>query len=432
MIRTKKLYDDIVCFLLYWCVLQEIILSVIYKTTSSQLLTNVLFYSKDFFMMSLFLNAVTRRNNKKIYMPTILYIALLVIVFLLSTVISSSNLMSLFQNMRNFLVFPCFVMIGANINDKARFYDRLIRFYFPFIVICALLGIIEYSLDFVIGTKNFWTSTLGYTNFYVDIKHQSNNMLYGLPGNFYGSYGKGYFSTKRLVGPWANPLTSAYSMALPMIYYFIKFANIIGKTRVTGKNLNDLMRFLIMLVAVYFTHTRLILLALILVCAYYFLAYSRKKIILFILTITGMAAFFIAVDWGKITSFMYDGSTVAHILSVTSSISNMKYTLFGNGLSYIGIYGSHGATESAYLTILGNLGMVGLGLFVYIYISCCRLNLKAYKRGNNFALVVFLASIVFAISGAVSEQLFAYTTIATFYTLLGMNSGGNYLNENRN
>lgn len=431
MIRIRKLYDDTVYFLLYWCTLQEVILSMIYKMTSNQLFTNLLFYSKDFFMMSLFLYAIKRINNKKTYIPVILYVALLVAVFLFS-LISSTNMMALFQNMRNFLVFPCFVIIGTNINNKARFFNRLIKCYFPFIVICSLLGIIEYSLDFVIGTKNFWTSTLGYTNFYVDIKHQSSNMLYGLPGNFYGSYGNGYFSVKRLVGPWANPLTSAYSMALPMIFYFIKFADIIGKTRFKSKNFKDLVSFLIMLVAVYFTHTRLILLALILVCSYYFLVYSRKKIFLFILTFAAMTGFFVTADWEKIVSFMYDGSTVAHILSVTSSIGNMKYTLFGNGLSYIGIYGSHGATESAYLTILGNLGIVGLGLFIYIYISYCKLNLKVYKRGNNFALVVFLASIVFAISGMVSEQLFAYTSIATFYILLGMNSGGSYLNEYRN
>lgn len=429
MIKKEKLYDNIVFFLLYWCTLQEVLLAEIYKLTSNIALTNLLFYSKDFFMLTLFLCALLKKNSKKLFYPVFFYVLFLAISFIISLAEihqeSVGNTISLFQNLRNFLVFPCFIIIGANINDKAKFTDRLIDKFFPFVVVCAFLGIVEYCLDFIVGTKGFWTSTIGYTNFYVTIKKQEGNMLYGLPANFYGSYGGDYFSVKRLVGPWANPLTSAYSMAIPTIYYYITFVDTLWKRKINKADLKNLLRFIIMLFAIYFTHTRLILIILVLLCAYYLLAFSKKKILLFMAAAAACIVLLTMTDWQRLMSFLFDGSTAAHILSVTNSIKNIRYTLLGNGLSYIGIYGAAGATESTYLTILGNFGIVGLAVFIYTYGLYSRCALKMFKKGNSFSLVVFLASVMFAISGLVSEQLFAYTTIAEFYILLGMNSRSN-------
>lgn len=435
MAKVRRTSDDVVLFLLYWCTLQEVVLSIIYKLTGDPLLTNLLFYSKDFLMIALLFCALLKRHDSSPFWAILFFLAQLFIMFVFSTLgiyRYKDSAIRLFQGLRNFLILPCFILIGINISNKQKFTQRIIHEFFPFVVFCAFLGIVEFLLDHFIGTRNFWTSTIGYTNFLVDIKHQAGTMLYGLPGNFYGSYGRGYFAVKRLVGPWANPLTSAYSMAIPVIYYFVNFVSVLGKPKVKRSCLLDLVRFFVLLIAVFLTHTRLILLALVIVCAYYMIAFSKKKELFVIAAVIGLFAILLVIDWNSVRAFMIDGSTMGHIISVINSFTNMNYTLFGNGFSYIGIYGVAGATENAYLSLLGNVGLFGLFLCVYILAFCAYRSYKLAKAGNQFALVVFLSAILYLISGFVSEQLFAYTTIAGFYILLGANSEAVYHYENRN
>ena len=98
----------------------------------------------------------------------------------------------------------------------------------------------------------------------------------------------------------------------------------------------------------------------------------------------------------------------------------MNWSLFGNGLNYIGIYGLVGATESSYITLIGNIGFFGFLLFMYVFLLSSLRSYKNSRKGSVIALVVFLSSLVYIISGFVSEQLFAYTTIAPFSILLGL------------
>lgn len=423
IIKKKIIYDNTVYFLLCWCVLQEVVLSLIYKISSNYILTNLLFYMKDIMMVALFLTAFFKYCETKFTIPTLVYFSFLICILiftLLGVYEHSSNFMGTLQSLRNYLVLPCFVVIGRSINDKEKFVDKVVKYYFPFIVFCSFLGIVEYYLDIFIGTKIFWTDTIGYTRFYTDIKHQEGNMLYGLPANFYGSYGGEYFSVKRLVGPWANPLTSAYSMVAPMVYYFYQFIKVVGKRKLTNSDLKEFVYFCVMLCAVYLTHTRLILIAMLLICSYYLVIFSNKKWLFILCAFIGSFVFFISTNFSSLSRFLVDGSTISHVLSVTTSLANMNWSLFGNGLNYIGIYGLAGATESSYITLIGNIGFFGFLLFMYVFLLSSLRSYRNSRKGSVIALVVFLSSLVYIISGFVSEQLFAYTTIAPFSILLGL------------
>lgn len=422
-IKISKIYDYIVCFLMYWCILQEILISLIYKITNSILIANILFYSKDILMIILFIWAFFKnRNNKRILQLVFVYL-LYVFAVVLITVAGGFNISlsatEIFKNTRNVILLPVFVFIGYGINDRESFKKIIIERLFPFIVFCTVIGIAEYLLDIFVGTKTLWTDVIGYTRFYVDIKHQSGNMYMGLPANFYGSYGNGFFSTKRLVGFWANPLTSAYNMAIPLVYYVIRLFESFGKKVITIIDIKNILFACIMFIALWLTHTRAILILIVVVSAYYLLVYSKKKIWLFLGVVFLTFGLIFLVDFHSIMAFLYDGSTAGHIISIVESIKNMNWSLIGNGMGYMGIYG-YIATENVFLTLIGNLGLIGLTLYVLIYLTCFYLCKKNIDKGENTLMTaIFLSSIMYFISGIVSEQLFAFTTIASFYILFG-------------
>lgn len=420
-IKRKVVYNKLVFLLLYYCAFQEVMIPLIYCFTSSVLITNLFFYFKDILLIALFLKAVgTQRTKGKIRYVSLLYlmyIALIAGITLFRVFWGNQlSISSLLGATRNFILLPMLFCIGASIADSEDFRTKLEEKWFYFIFLMAIIGIVEYFLDLSIGTKNFWINTLGYTRYYTDIKLQtSRTMVMGLPGNFYG-YGKGgYFSQKRLVGIWANPLTSAYSMLPATIYYFIKSTTLLNTSKWTGKNVKDLLRFVVLFVAVYLTHTRAIFLLFIaIVAVYVFRNIKRNVRLLFFIIVMGVGGLFF-LDFADIIRYLYDGSTAGHILSFTTSIRSIKDPLFGSGIGSFGIYGI--GTESSYITLFGSMGIIGLIFYLTIFIN--GLTSANRVKGMIISQVVLYSGLAYLITGIISEQLFAFTSIAQFYILLG-------------
>lgn len=429
--KTSAIYNNLIFFLLLHCALQDFVIPIVYKMTGSLAVGNLLFYLKDVLLLVLFVWAVVGRKVPprmlKVSMIYLLLIAILVVVTLSGGQIPLSQVLA---NTRNVILLPCLCCIGGGISDKEKFEKCLVGFWFPFVTCMVVIGVIEYALDFVVGTKNFWTDVIGYTDFYVDIKKQFGNMnsLYGLPVNFYGSYGGDSFSVKRLVGLWANPLTSAYSMFPAGIYYFLKCYKGIDIRNVRRQDIVHLCSFAVILAGIYFSHTRAILLVFGLVIGGYLAVREKQNPFLYTVLLMGLVAVLLLVDVASASRFWYDGSTMGHIMSITNTISQAKPSLFGHGLAYIGIYGMGQATESAYLSLAGNTGLVGAGLYIYLLGD----SVVCVKRGAERdlpAAVVFYSGIGYILTGIISEQLFAFTTIAQFYLLLGAVNKIQYLSR---
>ena len=108
---------------------------------------------------------------------------------------------------------------------------------------------------------------------------------------------------------------------------------------------------------------------------------------------------------------------------VESAVENIKITFFGEGFGAIGMFGSVGS-ENMYLTLLGNAGILGLSLFLAVFIRQILLCWLNRSDGTHVTLTVFYASVALMVTGVISEQLGAYTTIAPFYTMLGFAGAG--------
>lgn len=426
MTSVKLTYNSLVKYLMIWCILQDFVLSILYKIIGNAVLINLIFYSKDVMLVVLFLWALKKIFRKNKY-QMIIYIYLLIVVFavLISMSKGDSTISSIIQNVRNVILLPCFCLIGYSIKNRNDFEKFITNKYFKWILISVIFGIADYCLDMTIGTADWWKTGIGFTNYYSDIKQQAGKMLFGLPGNFYGSYGVGYFAVKRLVGFWGNPLTCAYTLVIPLFYTFLKIAEKRNFRKINKGNIFSIFTFVILFLGLYFSHTRAILFLFGIIALVYIFLYMKKSPWLFLCTTSIFCIVLFMIDYSSIIKFVYDGSTIGHIQEVSNFLKQVRISVLGHGIDFAGTSSATDiGTESAYLTLIGNVGVVGMIFYVIIFAVPIRKIFKSFSKNSTMRKAVGLSGIVLMITGLLSEQLFAYTTIAPFYILMGYEFAG--------
>jgi len=147
----------------------------------------------------------------------------------------------------------------------------------------------------------------------------------------------------------------------------------------------------------------------------------RNLAILSVIAIFGLI--FAVFNWDKIVAFIFDGSTIGHITSILDSLDTIEISVFGEGFGRYGVSGDVG-TENIYLTLIGNMGLMGLSLYVFIAAYSVY---KVYKvKDGIWRRIALYVALGYFITGFVSEQLIAYTSIMPFYLLLGLTGKGEY------
>ncbi len=415
--KNKNLFYILIIFLLYFIVVQDFALSLIYKISGSSTFVKLLIYSKEIIFIMLFAYVVLFvRLPQKLLLAVLLFFVCVMFSGIIALV-NGKGVMNIVENIRGVVLLPGFICIGYGIKDDARIINHITKKYMPFLVVCACIGIVEYFLDKTIGTKNFWRNTVGITEFYTDIKGQAHRLVQGFPGNFYGQYGDEFFSVKRLVGIWMGPLTAGYALFIPSLYYFIL---------IFFKNKYRLKYFIalfLILFAIYLTHTRAIIVVFLFsALAFFVLNPTRRNLaILSVIAIFGLI--FAVFNWDKIVAFIFDGSTIGHITSILDSLDTIEISVFGEGFGRYGVSGDVG-TENIYLTLIGNMGLMGLSLYVFIAAYSVY---KVYKvKDGIWRRIALYVALGYFITGFVSEQLIAYTSIMPFYLLLGLTGKGEY------
>lgn len=413
--KHVSIYNTIVIALLVWCTLQDFALPILLKITGAVSLINILFYLKDIVFVLLFLYSFIKQKgiNAQYTIFTILYFALLSL-FLLIGINKGVSLTQGLSIFRGWMLLPCFYCIGHFIRNKKRFVKKTLPRFFLFYSILALIGIGEYLADISFGTKEFWLNVVDIDNYMDVIKGQGDRLVNGLPGNMYGSYGGAYLSTKRLCSVWASPLSAAYNLVFPVMYYLVRF--------IRKKESGIFVLLFINALALILTITRAILL-LSIVAAFIVIVYHCKRYRNFIILGSVVAFVVILIAFrNKIGSLLFDGSTKGHTDSIIRSLTSLD-SILGSGIGTFGI-GTEIGTESTYLSCLGQLGIIGLILFAgfilnTLYNMC--LKFKRYRSPTMFAMIVCIALI--AITGFISEQMNAFTSSAICFVILGFYSG---------
>ncbi len=410
------LYDRLVLFLLYWISFQDLLLGLLYNLTNNKSFVTVLFYVKDILLVGLFVYILlTKRLNKKFILYTFIYILFLSIMGLVGYK-NTHNITSVLGSFRGWILSLFLITIGYNLSDKKKVINKMIWFYSSFLFLIAVLGIIEYILDkFIVSTIPFWTKIIGIGNFITDIKGMGGTVLYGLPGNFYGSYGNGWFSTKTLVSIYGNHLTYAYIMVIPCLYYFYQIM-------FNHHDKNACIKFIVIYLSLLLSYTRIIIL-LVTIALITIAFFKSKKFRMCLIFLLPMFLVFAYLKFDKILAYLYDGSTKGHIIAIVNALENLS--IVGNGIGTFGIWGNIG-TESTYLSCFGQLGIIGIFLYcLFIFCNLKKVRINYIGRSSIITqseilkLTIFTASIILLITGFISEQLLAYTSIAPFYILFG-------------
>ena len=400
-------FDRLVMLFLVWSVLQDFVLSFLYTLIPATGFIKFLFYLKDIMMVLLFIYGFVkiRHRNNKYFKALVFYLIWVVFEFIIGITLGNASIFSAAAAARGFVLLPCFFVIGYTIKNQDYFMKKVNRFLCVFLLIVALLGIFEYVLDVTMGTKSFWTNTIGFTKYFTDIKEQGDMLYLGLPGNFYGYNNGVFFSQKRLVSLWGGPLTSAYVLLIPLIYYFVKIIN----------EHKGYIPFAIYFVAIILTYTRAIILISIFMMLSLIIFYKRHyKLLLILIPAAGV---FIGVKFNAIVDFLYDGSTIGHINNVVESFRQVN--ILGTGFGTFGGRSSIG-TENTYLTCLGQTGILGLLLYLALNIYLAkRLRIIYLLKKDNLALALYVVQLSYLLTGLVSEQLTASTTMIPFYVISG-------------
>jgi len=306
------------------------------------------------------------------------------------------------------------ILIGMGANRQSM--EKFFKWYsLKLITFVALFGLLDYFLDRTIGTITFWTNTIGFGHYLEDIKN--NVLINGLPGNFYGEYGNGFFSQKRLVGFWGTPLTSGYGLLMSVLFCFSSLLFCGNQKEKKWLFLS----FFINLLALILTFTRGIIIPAIFLLPIVFFVFKPKYRLGIAISLLFVAIVGITLFGEKALNYIYDGSTMEHIRQVTDSLS--RISILGSGYGSFGIYSNIG-TESTYITLLGQIGIIGMLLFVAIYLMSLMKTVKSYSKHSLFVnkpllIAIILSGLVYFATGFISEQLTAYTTIAPFGIFLG-------------
>lgn len=433
-LMLEDLYDKLVCFLLVWCVLQDFVLCIILRITGMVLAVKLLFCSKDIILLLLFIVSFFCKKMKISYLICCFsYFALVIIQFFIGVLENAQDLVSMLSAIRGLILLPTLTLIGYDIHNKSNYIDYIKKYYW-FLVVVAIFGLIEFVADVIVGTKTFWMDTLKLDDYYVLIKGASAGLENGTPGNWYTDIGAGYRTQKRFISIWAAPLTAGYVLLMPCVYFTMRYfrRKMQFKGVISKEKLKDFCGFIFTSIALVLTFTRQTILLYFVFALLVFLYYRKKNRRIYICASLIIAMVGMIMLWGKIVNYIYNGSTMVHIMRFQESFEKIRF--LGSG---IGSFGTRFAgsipTESQYLTLVGQLGVISIVPYFFILINpiafCLR---QARKLDGEVKMIIYgicFCGLIYAVAGLVSETVAAFTSIAQYYVLIGFAWG--YCNKNK-
>lgn len=419
MRRQIGLYGTIVYALMVWTIFQEFVLGILYHYIHVEILIKVLFFSKDILLVILYVTALFKTKLPRRF--AILQICYLPFVFVgvgTSIITKQVSITTMLSAARGLILLPAFMTIGYSVVRNETFLSIIKKKYMNLLVLVAAVGIVDYLLDITLGTKRFWTDFVQLGSYMRDIKDAAN-VLYGdLPGNFYTYSAMGYFTQKRLVSFWAHPLTSGYCLVIPFVYYF-NVCFLEGKTE--KDNIINKGKLLIVSIALFLTFTRATILpslAFTILCLLYKYRKDGGKLLLAVIAFLSIFLIGLIVFREKIFGYVYNGSTSAHIASVSSAIKEVG--VLGKGAGTFAAATTEGIwTESAYISIAGQLGIIAAFFYLLLFLLPIYYAFRRNRKTNLFVSSIAISGIIFFITGFISEQISAYTTIAPYFILSG-------------
>jgi len=335
-------------------------------------------------------------------------------------------------SLRALLVPVLFYGLGraVSLSDRAKAVSALPATVLAIGVVAAGFGMIEVLL---LG-DDFWRG-LDIKRYWVEVKGFSPlTIVQDLPASFYGQYGLVYElgrGVRRMASVYGDPLAAGYNLFFAALLSFAGFRH--GPDRFRA---SYAIGFAFLTAALSLTVSRVALAALALSCGVLLfrerlLWRARSLLALGAVALSLLLVFRRALAPAFVSAItMEDPSTRSHLLDLARGLQQLATprALLGFGLGTAGAPAAAsevhiGITESAYLVLLAQVGIGGLVLFVSALISTYRYLARCERADSRVPFLIPAASaalVGYALTGLVSEQIFTTTSLAAFWTLLGV------------
>lgn len=342
---------------------------------------------------------------------------------LLTVPFSTLPIYSTLLGLRTYLLLLFSFVIGEQLSQMPNFQLSFLKHLNVVFWLVLTFSILEYFVlpmsiwkyPFPIMQMKREVANLSTTNEYYD---------FGYPVNAFGEL------TRRLLGPFDEPLYMAYFTVIILNFYLVKF--IYGSQ--SPRNKTILGSVLILL-----TQTRAIILGLVVsVTALLTIRAKIRKsyvVIGFAILILLTPVFIYYAQWiyalvGSL--FDEDGRNRGHIDAYTSGLKILLTHPFGGGIgsatTLVGFSKGNNATENAFVNVgleIGILGMVGLFVFfVFLAFLFRRSIVNALSndiRDHNFLVVCvgFLLIVQFTFAGLVAPHILTARILIPFMIIMG-------------
>lgn len=438
-VRKFSFYLILICFI--WFPVQDTILSLLYQLYPSIIWKTLLISKESLILMVLGLLfyrkiLLGKWTVSRVEILSVFFIYLCFFYFLF---VRSENvaITAVHTTFRSVLLPILFVITGKWLELN----EAEIKLLIKVIILVSIFSIIFGFVEMLIPVEKFWNGFLDLYGFLTKIKglQEGPGFARNVPANFWGSV-----NIRRMAGAVASPLALGYFLLVPIL--------LLSSNILTIKNKNLILSFLIL--GLLLTEARAAIAGTIIGITIINKKEFRKALsarvgrdflimfLVFVIVISG----FILIS--QIRNFIFasagvrEGRIIGHFLALQGSLMNISETVlvgkgFGSASSWAVSQGSKiaGAGESAYLSIMYQIGGIGLGLFLlWWYFVFARLKRIQEITKNDFLEKISKAficiNIIYFFTGFISEQILTFTSVAHFWILtgaiLGMRSIGKH------
>jgi hypothetical protein len=410
--------------------MQDTILSFLYKNYPGNYIFFLLIFKEVIMIVSMLLLLFHFILSRKFIISgveilSLVYTAICFFYFFFSKV-EGINTLSKLTTLRSLLLpVLCFIVGKWLILDL-----KEILTFVKIIITMGLLSVFFGFVEIMIPIEKLWLGIMDLYGYLIKVKGMSfHHFIKSVPGNFWGFIGE-----RRMAGLQGSPLALGYYLVVPIL---ILWGLISNNFKVNKSN------FIILLVGIFFTETRMAIFAVILGFLLFkeqnFILRYRIKISLFLFLSIYFVLAFLLILSTEVKNFLYvtitfqEGRSIGHLNAIMESINIAgKYIIKGAGIGTAGAWSDAFdsrigglASENVYIPILVQVGGLGLFIFLLWWFNCYkRLSLK-YKQEKNLFLkalmkAILVTNIGYFISGFLSEQILTFTSVAHFWLLFGI------------
>jgi len=426
IIRRWCFYGVLLCFI--WFPVQDLLISLLYRLYPTIYWLSLSVFKETLIALILILLFLRKMLLKEVTISLIEIIGLFYILFFCFPYFlwrpKEVSTLTALTTFRSAILPIILLLVGKWLNVRERELTMLVKVVVFVSVISILFGFVE----MVIPVNKLWNGVLDLHGYLTTVKGLRLGFIKNVPGNFWGFVG-----IRRMAGTFASPLALGYFLIVPILLLF-------SSTYLTRKKVFIL---LFLICGLLLTETRAAIMGTIIGIFLYhaelsnLLAFKMRKRFLSIFLVFFLI-FAILLIYSPTRNFFLasmtrkEGRIIGHIKALERSLVNVQETiLMGKGFGLAGCWATmqsgkiSGAGESAYLSVMYQIGGIGLLTFlIWWFLIVFRLQRQYLKCINNdlwrnLCKAMVCLSLVYFLTGLISEQILTFSSVAHFWILTG-------------